>query len=113
MLLHPPGAWDTLDQISPGLVDESGEMLRPLRGAPRILPGPQQSCRGLNKRKIRPVNVQQGFSDRLLQWAFGVVGLDIHTVAKSGPIHTDQGMSAPNLSANSRDEVQLHAHPSF
>lgn len=44
---------------------------------------------------------------------FSVVGLGIHTVEMSGPIHTDKGMSAPNLSANSSDEVQLRAHPSF
>lgn len=58
---------------------------------------------------------QTGSSNRLglRTQTFGVVGLYICTVKKSGPIHMDQGMSAPNLSANSRDEVQLCAHPSF
>lgn len=92
-------------------------MLPPPHRAPRILLRPLQSCRGLNKRNIRPVSVQQRFSDWLQKWSwaqgvtFGVGGLG--TVAKSGPIHADQGMSTPNLSANSRDEVQLHAYPSL
>lgn len=43
ILLHPPGAGNSLDQISPDLVDARREMLPPSHRAPRTLPWPQRS----------------------------------------------------------------------
>lgn len=63
-----PGAGGSLNQVSPGLVNASREALPPPQRAPRTFPWPHQSCRGLNKRKIRRVNVQQHFSDSLQLW---------------------------------------------
>lgn len=117
-VLHSPGAWDSLGEINPG-VAESREMLPPPCRVPRMLPWPQQSFRCLNKRKIRPINVQQGFSDRLQQQTWPQD--PSHWYGRPRHSHCSKvrhnphraGISAPNLSVNSRDEVQLHAHPSF
>lgn len=56
-----PHSMDSLDRISSGLIKESDEMMPPPYRSPRILLWPQEFCSCLNKRNIRPINVQSGF----------------------------------------------------